>query len=88
MDKCIRQNWPDYEEVRMIRTWRSAPLLRCSAALLSLVTLFAPGSEALHHQYWWQTGKGVGNRKLETYFHFPPGSMSSGYPALIVAFRA
>ena len=27
-------------------------------------------------------GKGVGNRKLETYFHFPPGSISLGYPAL------
>ena len=36
MDKCIRQNWPDYEEVRMIRTWPSAPLL-CSPSLLCLL---------------------------------------------------
>ena len=72
----------------MRQNWHDQNMAECSAAPLSLVTLFAPGSEALHHQYWWQTGKGVGNRKLETYFHFPPGSMSSGYPALIVAFRA
>ena len=71
------QNWHDYEEVRMIRPWPRAQLLRSPSLLCLLPDLRLCIINI--------GGKGVGNRKLETYFHFPPGSMSPGYPVLIVA---
>ena len=59
---------------------------QCSAAQVSLLTLFAPGSEALHHQYWWQR---CWKQKIGDLFSFPSRlhelGLSSSHCCLSVA---